>query len=447
MKKLLAALLALTLLFSLAPMALAASSYYPDDTPYPVEGGNIYIDEETKTVDGADWGTVTSATIPNGVTTIGSYAFAGCDLLTSVTIPNSVTKIVDNAFEGCTGLTSVTIPNSVTYLGNYAFLDCSSLASVTLSNSIDFIGWCAFTNCVSLTSVTIPSSVKEIGEGAFSECTSLTSVTIPSSVTTIQSFAFQGCTSLTSITIPSSVKSIQNYVFSDCPNLTDIYFGGSKAQWDSLDGPTVFGGEVSSDTWFDPNITTVHYNSSGPSTTTPAAGFTDLEAWSKAPVNWAVENKFADPKSASVFGAADPCPRWEVVSILWKAMGSPKSTVTSVPFTDVDPSAPYFKAVCWAYEKEIAKGITPTLFGANETVKRGDAMTFIYRAAKEPAVTVTNTFPDVPVGKYYAAPVAWAVKQKVPIAQGANDGRFYPEDPVTRAQMITFLYRWIVENK
>ncbi len=445
MKKLLAALLALTLLFSLAPMALAASSYYPDDTPYPVEGGNIYIDEETKTVDGADWGTVTSAAIPNGVTTIGSYAFAGCDFLTNVTIPNSVNKIGEYAFAECNGLTSITIPNSVTYLGTFAFEKCGSLVSVTLSNKLSYINVAAFADCTSLTSVTIPSSVKEIGEGAFSGCTGLTSVTIPSSVTTIQSFAFQGCTSLTGITIPSSVKSIQNYVFSDCPNLTDIYFGGSKAQWDSLDGPTVFGGEVSSDTWFDPNITTVHYNSSGPSTTTPA-GFTDLVDWNKAPVNWAVDNKFADAKSASVFGTTDPCPRWEVVDMIWKAMGSPEPTATSVPFTDVDPSAPYFKAVCWAYEEKITNGINPTTFGPDTTVERGDAMTFLYRAAKKPAVTVTNTFPDVPVGEYYAAPITWAVNQKTPITTGAN-GVFLPEESVKRGEMVTFLYRWVVENK
>ena len=133
--------------------------------------------------------------------------------------------------------------------------------------------------------------------------------------------------------------------------------------------------------------------------------------------------------------------------MLWKAMGAPEPTATSVPFTDVDPSAPYFKAVCWAYEQEITNGINPTTFGPDTTVERGDAMTFLYRAAKKPAVTVTATFPDVPVGEYYAAPITWAVNQKVPVAQGANDGRFYPEDPVTRAQMVTFLYRWVVENK
>ena len=67
---------------------------------------------------------ITNLVIPNGVTTINSYAFYGCSGLTSITIPNSVTSIRDNAFGGCNGLTSLTIPNSVTDIGAYAFYDC-----------------------------------------------------------------------------------------------------------------------------------------------------------------------------------------------------------------------------------------------------------------------------------------------------------------------------------
>ena len=68
--------------------------------------------------------------VPNSVTCIGDYAFAGCSGITSVTIPNSVTSIGNYAFYGCRGLTSVTIPNSVTSIGDYAFAGCTSLTSV-----------------------------------------------------------------------------------------------------------------------------------------------------------------------------------------------------------------------------------------------------------------------------------------------------------------------------
>ncbi|MBO5234253.1 MAG: leucine-rich repeat domain-containing protein [Alistipes sp.] len=73
---------------------------------------------------------LTSYIIPNGVTSIGDYAFGICTSLTSVTIPESVTSIGTYAFGICSGLTSVTIPNSVTSIGNYAFYSCSKLATV-----------------------------------------------------------------------------------------------------------------------------------------------------------------------------------------------------------------------------------------------------------------------------------------------------------------------------
>ena len=91
--------------------------------------------------------------IPNSVTSIREYAFAGCSSLTSITIPNSVTSIGGSAFSGCTNLTSITIPNSVTSIGSSAFSGCSSLTSITIPNSVTSIGYSAFYNCKKLTDV------------------------------------------------------------------------------------------------------------------------------------------------------------------------------------------------------------------------------------------------------------------------------------------------------
>ena len=136
---------------------------------------------------------MTSVTIPNSVTSIGSSAFFGCSGLTSVTIPNSVTSIRSAAFRYCSGLTSVTIPNSVTSIGSYAFESCSGLSSVTISNSVTRIGSYAFSGCSGLTSVTIGSGVENLGTEAFANCPDLLNVyCYAEKVPSTQSDAFNG---------------------------------------------------------------------------------------------------------------------------------------------------------------------------------------------------------------------------------------------------------------
>ncbi len=184
---------------------------------------------------------LTSIKIPDSVTSIGEKAFSGCSKLTSVTIPNSVTSIGESAFRDCKNLSSVTIPNGVTSIGNSASSDCSNLSSVTIPNSVTSIGYKAFEGCSNLSSVMIPNSVTSIGNFAFSGCSKLTitqyakdksvlpkdykgelHIIIPSGVTSIGDRAFEGCSNLRSMTIPNSVTSIGFMAFDDCKNLSSV---------------------------------------------------------------------------------------------------------------------------------------------------------------------------------------------------------------------------------
>ena len=204
---------------------------------------------------------LSSVTIPNSVTGIGSWAFSGCTSLASATIPDGVTNIGREAFGNC-GLTHLTIPSSVGSLGEdnrkNVFSGCSSIETIEVNrnntvydsrnncnaiietstntlitgckntvipNTVTSIGWDAFANCSGLTSITIPNSVTSIGVSAFQDCTGLASVTIQDGVTSIYYKAFSKCTSLASITIPDSVTIIDTYTFSYCSSLTTVGVG------------------------------------------------------------------------------------------------------------------------------------------------------------------------------------------------------------------------------
>ncbi len=195
-----------------------------------------------------------SVTIPNRVTSIGSYAFSSCDELTSVIIPVGVMSIGSNAFSYCNSISSLTIPSSITKMETLAFCWCENLTSVEIQNGASTIGEWAFYGCYNLTNVTIPQSVTSIGSAAFYFCSSLSNVVIPKGITSIEAWAFSNCSSLTNVvipegvtnlgwdafqdcsaltdvTIPESVISIEDACFDGCSNLSNVHYGGSKSKW------------------------------------------------------------------------------------------------------------------------------------------------------------------------------------------------------------------------
>ena len=113
--------------------------------------------------------------------------------------------------------------------------------------------------------------------------------------------------------------------------------------------------------------------------------------------------------------------------------------VETSPFSDVSTSAYYYEAVKWAQEKGITGGIGNGLFGPNQPCTRAQIVTFLWRAAGSPEPKSMSSFSDVSADSYYAKAVAWAVENG--ITTGTGDGKFSPDATCTREQAVAFLYR------
>lgn len=157
-------------------------------------------------------------------------------------------------------------------------------------------------------------------------------------------------------------------------------------------------------------------------------------------VLWAVENGITSGTSATTFSPGIGCTRAQVVTFLWRAAGQPKPTTGGNPFADVKYGAYYYEAVLWAVEKGITAGTTPTTFSPDDTCTRAQIVTFLWRYEGQPAPTATNNpFADVKGSDYFAKAVLWAAESGV--TSGTSATRFSPEDTCTRAQVVTFIYR------
>ena len=156
-------------------------------------------------------------------------------------------------------------------------------------------------------------------------------------------------------------------------------------------------------------------------------------------VIWAVSKGITSGTTATTFSPNASCTRGQMVTFLWRAAGSPKVAGTN-PFSDVSADAYYYDAVLWAVKNGITSGTSATTFAPDATVTRGQTVTFLYRAAGSPAASGFS-FSDVSSDAYYANAVAWAVQQN--ITSGTGNGLFSPDADCIRAQIVTFLYRFM----
>ena len=174
-----------------------------------------------------------------------------------------------------------------------------------------------------------------------------------------------------------------------------------------------------------------------------------------------VRNQDGDPVATETFAAEITIPEKEVVirpvtPVLPRPEKSEqepeeqpeKETVeepkeeapVAISFTDVPETAYYYQAALWAADKDITNGTAPGLFSPEQVCDRGQAVTFLWRAAGSPEPkNDKNPFTDVSVDAYYYKAVLWAVERG--ITNGTSETMFSPTDTVTRAQIAAFLYR------
>lgn len=159
---------------------------------------------------------------------------------------------------------------------------------------------------------------------------------------------------------------------------------------------------------------------------------------------WAIENGITNGTSPTTFGPNDQCMRAHVVTFLWRAVGCPEPTTTDNPFVDVKPTDFYYKPVLWALENGITSGMDATHFGPTSYCNRAQVVTFLYRTMGSPELeSMDNPFTDVQAGAFYEKPVLWAVKNG--ITNGLSATTFGPNTICNRAQIVTFLYRAFVD--
>lgn len=169
-------------------------------------------------------------------------------------------------------------------------------------------------------------------------------------------------------------------------------------------------------------------------------GDVPVDAYYYEAVKWAADKGITGGVGGNLFAPDQPCTRAQIVTFLWRAAGSPSPKSMS-SFADVPADAYYAKAVAWAVENGITSGTGGGKFSPDAPCTRAQCVTFLYRAAGSPAVSGSPAFSDVASDAYYAKAVKWA--EVTGLTTGIGSGLFGSDGNCTRAQIVTFLYRYM----
>ena len=194
--------------------------------------GNPYMSETIETEPGTMPGyflfagklaeSLTSITLPNGVTRLGTRCLQNGGKLTEINLPSELTYVGELSFGWCESLEAIDLPESIDSLGSSAFEGCKLLAQVEIPEEVSYIGKSLFQDCEALSEVTLPPTMREISFSTFKGCTSLEELDLPEMLSTIGVSAFEGCTSLSEIQVPPLMRTIEHDAFNGCVALTSV---------------------------------------------------------------------------------------------------------------------------------------------------------------------------------------------------------------------------------
>ena len=486
-------------------------------------------------------------TVPQTVTEIGYSAFSGCTQLTAITLPAGLRELGSEAFKGCTALTGVALPDSLTALGHGAFWNCSALTAVEFPAGITPPSWSSSSgmlrNCTSLRSVKLPGTVSSLGGDFFAGCTALEQIVLPDSVTEIGSNLFNGCTALTDVTLstnlqaipvntfygcaslqklvaPYAVTKIGKTAFANCTSLTSLTLlrNVTEAASDALSYPeqvTVYGVKGTYAETYAASVGAHFAAIDRPATAVSLPKSVTVKVWSSVrllpsldPIDctdelvWSSSDASVAAVSAdgTVTGRKDgsaviTVTAGSVSARCEVAVGTPAhvhsyTAVVTAPtcavqgyttytcscgeyyyddyvpalghsyvdgvctrcgatrpetrFVDVKPGSWYYESIVYAVSNGLMNGVGDSKFEPEEGMTRAMLVTVLWRYEGSPKQR-PSTFSDVRRGQWYSEAVSWAAKNG--IVTGVGDNKFEPDTQITREQIATILYRYAQKKR
>lgn len=288
----------------------------------------------------------------------------------------------------------------------------------------------------------------------FSHCKQLTNVDLSSFDTSNvidMNLMFQDTPKLTSLDLSSfdTGKAYMNRMFEGTDSLQSITLGKGFTKWSNNN-------YLPSGTWINTSVnkalTEKELYDQYPSHASEWAGtwvkqFSDVsdpKAYYYSPVYWALQNGITvGAGGPGKFSPNSSCTREQIVTFLWRFMGEPEPKTAS-SFSDVKETDWFYKPITWAFENKITTGLNDGTgrFGVGQPCTREQCVTFLYRTAGYPEVTIHKSFTDVRPDAYYYDSISWAASKDITVGLNDGTGRFGVGQKCTRAMVVTFLYRF-----